>query len=180
MWQRLVFLASLITVLSISALGQSPLSTPPDGISAEKATPNSKPMFDGRPGEEIRAKRLVRLAEKEHRENLERARDVARLSAELKDALATANGLGPADKKKLEKVEKLTRRVRSEAGGSDSEVTLDKYPVDLKSAFARLVDVSEEMRKEVEKTPRQIVSTSVIERANQILEIIQYARKWAQ
>jgi len=128
----------------------------------------------------MRAKRMLRLAEKEHRENLERARDVARLCAELKDTLATAHGLGPADKKKLEKVEKLTRRVRSEAGGSDSEVTLDKYPVDLESAFARLADVSEEMRKEVEKTPRQVVSASVIDRANQLLEIIHYARKWAQ
>src|SRR6185436_11205415 len=100
---------------------------------------------------------------------------VAKLSAELKDAMARANGLGPEDKKKLEKVEKLTRKVRSEAGGSDSEVTLEKYPVDLKSAFVRLADVSEEMRKEVEKTPRQVVSASVIDRANQILEIIEYA-----
>lgn len=183
MWQRLLFLASLIAALSICAVGQTPVPMPPDGMSAEKSSPNSpssKSVFDNQPGAEMRAKRLLRLAEKEHLENLERARSVARLSAELKDAVARANGLGPDDKKKLEKVEKLTRKVRSEAGGSDSEVTLEKYPVDLESAFVRLADVSEEMRKEVEKTPRQVVSTSVIDRANQILEIIQCARKWAQ
>ncbi|MDX6612006.1 MAG: hypothetical protein QOD75_1192 [Blastocatellia bacterium] len=180
MSQRLFFLASFIIVLSISAAGQSQMPAPPDAVSADKSSPNSKSIFEGLPGEEMRAKRTLRLAEKEHLENLERARDVAKLSSEIKDAFAAANNLGPAEKKKLEKVEKLTRRVRSEAGGSDNEVTLDKYPVDLESALGRLADVSAEMRKEVEKTPRQVVSTSVIDRANQILEIVQYARRWAQ
>jgi hypothetical protein len=70
--------------------------------------------------------------------------------------------------------------VRSEAGGSDSEVTLDRVPVDLESAILRLADASEELRKEVEKTPRKVVSTCVIERANQILEILHYARRFLQ
>jgi len=178
--QRILFLALFMTMLSASAAGQSQLPTPPEAVNAEKSSPNSKSIFDGLPGEEMRAKRTLRLAEKEHQENLERARDVAKLSAELKDTFAAVRNLGPGEKKKLEKVEKLTRRVRSEAGGSDNEVTLDKYPVDLESALGRLADVSAEMRKEVEKTPRQVVSTSVIDRANQILEIVQYARKWAQ
>jgi hypothetical protein len=176
----LLFLALLATLLSASAFGQTPLPGPPDGMGADHAAPNSKSIFNGLPGEEMRAKRVLKLAEKEHLENLERAREAAKLSGELKDALAAAKGLGAADRKKLEKVEKLTRRVRSEAGGSDSEVTLEKYPVDLESALRRLADVSDEMRKEVEKTPRQVVSASVIDRANQILEIIQYARKWSQ
>ena len=180
MSKRLLFLALFLIVLAVPVAGQSLPPTPPEAVSADKSSPNSKSIFDGMPGEEMRAKRTLRLAEKEHLENLERARDVAKLSSELKDAFATTRGLGPTEKKKLEKVEKLTRRVRSEAGGSDNEVTLEEYPVDLESALSRLADISAEMRKEVEKTPRQVVSTSVIDRANQILEIVQYARRWAQ
>lgn len=180
MWQRLPFMASLIALLSVSVLGQSPLPSPSDSVSAEKSSPNSKSIFDGMPGEEMRAKRMLKIAEKEHAENLERAREVAKISAELKSDFAATKTFSPEDKKKLDKVEKLTRRVRSEAGGSDSEVALDKYPSDLQSAWTRLAEVSDQMRKEVEKTPRQVVSASVIDHANQILEIIQYARRLSQ
>jgi len=175
--QRLLLLSVLIALLSVSAAAQ--IRPAPSDIGADKSSPDSKSVFETTPGEEMHVRRLLKLAEKDYQENVERAREVARISNELKDS-AKAVTLGFAEKKKLEKLEKLTRRVRSEAGGSDSEVTLDRIPVDLESTILRLVDASEEMRKEVEKTPRQVVSTSVIDRANQILEILQFARKFIQ
>ncbi|MEA2207034.1 MAG: hypothetical protein QOE77_3810 [Blastocatellia bacterium] len=177
MLARLFLIALLTTLFAVSALSQTSRPPVPDIVSAEKSSPDSKNVFESAPGEEMHARRLVKMAEKEHKETVERAREVARLSSELKNGSAKP-ALGSDDKKKLEKLEKLTRRVRSEAGGSDSEVTLDRIPLDLESAFSRLADASEEMRKEVEKTPRQVVSTCVIDRANQILEILQYARRF--
>jgi hypothetical protein len=43
-------------------------------------------------------------------------------------------------------------------------------------ALKRLSEASTELRKAVEKTPRQVVSATVIERANEILEIIRFIR----
>ena len=53
-------------------------------------------------------------------------------------------------------------------------------PVKKGHATTAIADVSDRVRKEVEKTPRQVVSACVIERANQLLEVIQYARRFSQ
>jgi hypothetical protein len=179
---RILLLALFTALFWVSAMGQSSLPpNPNEAMGADKPSPNSKSVFDGSsPAEEMHMRRAIKLAEKDHLENLGRAREAAKISAELKTTFATARVLSTADQKKLEKLEKLTRRIRSEAGGSDSEVTLDQIPRDLESALGTIADVSDQMRKEVEKTPRQVVSACVIERVNQLLQVIQYARRFSQ
>jgi hypothetical protein len=51
-------------------------------------------------------------------------------------------------------------------------VTLENPPTQIGPALARLAEISDKVRKGVEKTPRQVISASVIERANEVLEII--------
>jgi hypothetical protein len=87
-----------------------------------------------------------------------------------------AKSLGHPDLKKLDRMEKLTRRIRSEAGGSDGEGSADTQVLHFDNAIARLRDVAEALRKGVEKTPRQVVSATVIERANELLSIIRFVR----
>lgn len=127
---------------------------------------------------EMRARRDIKVAEKEHQENLERAVEVAKLGSELRDTYAQTKSFVRTDLKKLERLEKLTRKIRSEAGGSDDrDATLEKVPAQLEPAISRLAEVSEEVRKGVEKTPRQVISASVIERANELLDLIAYIRQ---
>jgi hypothetical protein len=133
----------------------------------------------GSPEEEMLARRDVRVAEKEHQENLERAREAAQLSTEIRDSFLHNKALGRAEEKKLERLEKLTRKIRSEAGGSDGEVTLEDVPTQMEPALVRMAEVTDKMRKVVEKTPRQVISAATIERANELLEIIRYVRKFA-
>lgn len=126
---------------------------------------------------EMRARRDIKAAEKEHQENLDRAQQAAQLSDELRDAYRQNKSLGREDLKKLERLEKITRRIRSEAGGSDDrDNSLEKVPTQMETALSRLAEVSEVMRKGVEKTPRQVISAPVIERANELLDIIAYIR----
>lgn len=126
---------------------------------------------------EMRARRDLKAAEKEHKENLSRAQEAAQLGTELRDTYASYKSLGRVELKKLERLEKLTRKIRSEAGGSDDrDMSMEKVPAQLESALSRLAEVSVEMRKGVEKTPRQVISASVIERANEMLDIITYIR----
>lgn len=124
-------------------------------------------------------RREMKYAEKEYRENLERAREAAKLGTELRDAYASKKLLGPNDLKKLERLEKITRRIRSEAGGSEGEVTLKEVPQKLETALEQTADLAEEIHKGVEKTPRLVVSTVVIERANELLEVLRYVRGFA-
>jgi hypothetical protein len=130
----------------------------------------------GSPAREMRARLEVERSEKLRRENLERAREVAQLGTELRDAFNNHKALERAEIKKLERLEKLTRRIRSEAGGSDDEEPLEEAPHGLDVALTRIAELSVELRKGVEKTPRQVISASVIEQANQLLELISFVR----
>jgi DNA repair ATPase RecN len=133
-------------------------------------------IMTGTPEAEMMARRDIRAAEKEEMENLERAREAAQLSAEIRTTFLKNQLLGRTEMKKLDRLEKLTRRIREYAGGSEAEVTLENVPQQLEPALGQLSEYTEAMRKAVEKTPRQVVSASVIERTNELLELIRYVR----
>lgn len=126
--------------------------------------------------EEMRAKWEIKYAEKERLENLDRAREAAQLGAEIFNSYSSNQSLSAIEKKKLDRLEKVTRRIRSQAGGSDGDDSDDKMPNQLEPALKRLSEAATEMRKAVEKTPRQVVSATVIETANEILDIIRFVR----
>jgi hypothetical protein len=132
----------------------------------------------GTPEEEMTARREIKAAEKNRQENLERAREAAQLGSEINNAFIKNQTLGRTEIKKLERLEKLTRRIRSETGGSDGDVTIENPPQKLESALSRLAELSEAMRKGVEKTPRQVISAYVIERTNEVLEILRFVRSF--
>ena len=180
---RVLFLLAVITSLNGVAQGQTtgksarPLADPKDPMSSEQG--DSK-ITIGSPEAEMLARRDVKTAEKEHQENRERAREAAQLSTEIRDSYLHNKALGRNEVKRLERLEKITRKIRSEAGGSDGEVTLENVSSQVEPMLARLVDASDKIRKTLEKTPRQVVSAAVIDRANEILEIIRYVRAHAQ
>lgn len=130
--------------------------------------------------EEMRVRWEIKYAEKTRLENLERAREAAQLGSELHNAYARAQVFSQAEKKKLDRLEKVTRKIRSMAGGTDGDVTIENMPSQIEPALKRLAELSDELRKAVEKTPRHVVSASVIERANEVLEVIRYLRSWTR
>lgn len=129
--------------------------------------------------EEIRAKREIKMAEKDHQENLNRAREIGEIGKQLKD---TYSGKATLDRdcfKKIERLEKLTKKIRSEAGGNDEELSFPR-PSDLPSTIKQIAEASETLSKDVQNTPRRVVSASVITRANVLLELIRIARTIAR
>jgi len=147
----------------------------PPKISADKSNPDdTSPLTTFE--EEMRAKRLIKLAEKEHEENLKRAREISQLSQDLSNALKTRSTLGRDDTKKLERLEKLTKKIRDEAGGESDDVQIVNAPSDVSSAVTQIAENAELLSKDVQKTPRQIVSTTVIDRANVLLQLLKILR----
>jgi len=126
--------------------------------------------------EEMRIKRLISFAQKEHKENLDRAQQLSRLGAEIDTTFKQKNQLERADFKKLDKLEKLTKSIRGAAGGSDDSCDVEKFPSDLPSVISKMAEMAVALKDEVEKTPRRVVSTVVIDQANVLLELIRRAR----
>lgn len=186
---RTLLLLALVTVFISAAQAQGvetvrPAQPSKESVSAEKGAnrpdrPDPKIMI-GSPEAEMMARQELRIAEKDYKDNVERAREAAQLSTELRDAYLHNKAFGRNEGKKLERLEKLARKIRSEAGGSDGEATLENVPAEMETALTRLTEVTDKMRKGVEKTPRQVVSAGVIERANELLEIIRYIRTFTR
>lgn len=130
--------------------------------------------------EEMRYRAMVRHEENSHKEMVERAEEVEQIGASLRAAFTQNQALGRDELKKLERMEKLARKIRGNAGGSDDEEKLKDPPAKLDAAVTRLAEVSEKLHKSVQKTTRLVVSASVIESANELLELIQHIRTFSQ
>jgi hypothetical protein len=170
----IVFCASVAFAQNPAPAPPRPSPTPPprpvDGT-FNKPDPTPLTTFE----EEIRAKREIKLAEKDHQENLNRAKEIGEIGKQLKDSYSGKATLDRDCFKKIERLEKLTKKIRSEAGGDDEELSFPR-PSDLPSAMKQIAEASESLSKEVQNTPRRVVSASVITHANVLLELIKIAR----
>lgn len=129
------------------------------------------------PGREEMLKNLeVKRRELAYKENIDRAKESAELGAEIRQAYERAKTLGSAEQKKLGRMEKLARTIREDAGGDDDKEGLKEVPTDPAASFVQLQKLSEELQTKVEKTPRHVVSTSVINTANRLLGLIRHIR----
>jgi hypothetical protein len=173
---RTLLFLSILTAGAISIQAQARPATQSDPMSAENSRPDSPKGDLGTPEDEMRARNEIKIAEKERQENLERAREAAQLGAEVRDGFLKTKTINATEIKKLERLEKLARRIRSRAGGEDDDEPLNNVPASLEPALTRLANTSEALYKGVEKTPRMVISTTVIERANELLEIIRFIR----
>ena len=167
----------LCVVVSVaqSSSKVSPTPPPPPDITADKRlgeNPGPLTTFE----EELRAKRAIKLAEKEHEDNLNRAKEISQLGQSLKNDLKDRSGLDREDTKKIDRLEKLTKKIRGEAGGEDDDVQIAAPPADVPTAVSQIADNAEQLSKDVQKTPRQVVSAAVIDRANVLLQLVKILR----
>lgn len=169
----LVSLLSCFAAPSRAQTSQSPSQTP-SILPADK----DKPTGDTPAGieEDMRARRALKLAEKEYQQNLGRARDLSALGEAVNAAYKQKTQLGPEDFKKLEKAEKLAKAIRSAAGGSEDDSEIEKPPRDLTGALCMLAEVAASLKNNVEKTPKHVISAAVIDEANVILELTRIVR----
>lgn len=112
----------------------------------------------------------------EYKEHLARAKENAQLAAELQETYSRQKTLQAPELKKLSRMEKLARQIRSRAGGEENKDELKEAPQQIETALERLAKVSTELQKKVEKTPKQVISTAIIQRANEVVELVKYIR----
>jgi Mg/Co/Ni transporter MgtE len=124
---------------------------------------------------EMRAKLALSRDKKLYDENLARAKETSEIASQLLESYHAKKSLSSEDQKKLERIEKLVRRVRNEAGGTETDIESEVSPV-METAMKSVADMAEELRKEVEKTPRHVISTAVIDQANKLIGLIQHVR----
>jgi hypothetical protein len=171
----LVILGIVVTFLTPVTAQRNPLNQKQTSIDGDKGGDDPPRPF-AELEEEMRAKRAIKFAEKEYQENLDRARDLSQLGTSIVASFKQKKELDREDVRKLEKVEKLAKGIRSAAGGSEDDVEMDKPPRDLASAVSMLGELSKSLKEKVEKTPKHVISAAVIDEANVLLELIRIVR----
>ena len=125
----------------------------------------------------MRARVALKAEKKEYEDNLARAREAAELGTQISEEYGARQTVDAEEAKKLERLEKLARKIRSEAGGSGLDEDYENPPRTLDSAIKRVKELATALQKDVEKTPRHVVSAAVIDHANDLLGVIQNLRK---
>jgi hypothetical protein len=172
---KLVFLLALVASCS-SALAQTRNPNPNMSVGADKSSSNEEGQSANPMADEMRVKREIRYAEREHKQNLDRAQELSELGKDLSLSFRKKQSLDRDDLKKLERLEKLANKIRNEAGGEDDAQPVEKKPNDLAEAIDCIAKVSASLNEKVQQTPRRVVSASTINKANVLLELIRIAR----
>jgi hypothetical protein len=179
---RSMLAATLIFIGAQCARGQTPLpnSNPlPDASSNGRDKDKDKDdIHYGSPEAEMRAKLIIKEEKKRYDEHVERAREVFQLADQVSKSFETRKEFSSDDQKKLERMEKLTKRIRNDAGGSesDNDVDVKDIPPAMVDLIKRAADWADQLKELVEKTPRQVVSAAVIDQANKLLGLVQHIR----
>ena len=69
----------------------------------------------------MKARSILKAEKKQYDENVARAREAALLATQLVDAYQSRKTFSSEDSKKFERLEKLTKKIRNEAGGSETD-----------------------------------------------------------
>jgi hypothetical protein len=130
----------------------------------------------GSPEAEMLRRAEIRHEEQTHREMVERADEAAQIGDEILASYKRNNSLTRDDLKKLERLEKLARKIRSGVGGSDADKEQPESPGMIEGAVTKLAELSGALKKSVLKTSRLVISAAVIERSNEIIELVRHIR----
>jgi len=171
---RVVALISFLICFAVLSVAQTSQQQTPLTPPADK----DKPVGDTPAAieEDMRARRALKLAEKEYQQNLGRARDLSVLAEAVNASYKEKTQLGPEEFKKLEKAEKLAKSIRSAAGGSEDDSEIEQPPKDLTGALCMFAELTASLKSNVEKTPKHVISATVIDQANVILELTRIVR----
>jgi hypothetical protein len=124
----------------------------------------------------MKARSVLKAEKKQYDENVARARDASELGHQLSEAFEAKKMMGSDDVKKLDRLEKLTKKIRNEAGGSDTNPDVKDIPAIMAAAVKQIAELADDLRTLVEKTPRHVISASVIDQANKLLGLIQHVK----
>ena len=172
MFRVSILAAAFVAALSGTAFGQPSTAKQKEPPAQREREP---PRF-GAPAEEMLQRAAIRHEEEVHREMVERADEAAQLSEHILASFKTNNSLSRDDLKRLERLEKLARKIRGGAGGSDDDKELHDPPGRIEGAVTRLAELSGDLKKSVSKTSRLVISAGVIERSNEMIELIRHIR----
>jgi membrane-associated HD superfamily phosphohydrolase len=124
---------------------------------------------------ETLAKWKIKEEKKEFDELLKRGDEAEKLIVELSKTYQETQKLSSEDFKKVERLEKLVKKIRSEVGAEDDDEA-DNSPKDVVDAIKMLSQNAENLVKELKKTTRHSISVVLVETSNAMLKLVRFIK----
>ena len=132
---------------------------------------------------ETLAKQRIERDKKDYEELLNRCQEAIKISDELEKSFTDSNQLTVEDSKKLDRLEKLVKKIRGELGGDDEgeqtekdEANKEEKPSTMVSAFKTLQSSASQLFNEIKKSTRYSVSVIAIQTSNVLLKLVKFIR----
>jgi hypothetical protein len=126
------------------------------------------------------AKMCIEQQKKEYAEMLKRGEEALKLSEDLEKAFAANNSLSAEDRKKLERLEKIVKKIRGDLGGGDDDKEVetgeDNSPLSMSNAFKVLQENTVKLVDELKKATRHTISAVAIHSSNVLLKVVKFLR----
>ncbi len=125
------------------------------------------------------AKQRIDREKKDFDEMLERGEEVLKITGQLEKSFAEKNQFSAEDRKKLERLEKVVKKIRNEMGGGgdggdDDEIAAQ--PLSTADALESLKNGTTNLLDELKKTSRYSVSVIAVQTSNTLLRVVQFLR----
>lgn len=134
-------------------------------------------------------KQRIEREKKDYQEMIERGEEALKISDELEKSVAQTSKLSSQDQAKLERLEKIVKKIRKELGGDDDgeksavvpestneETELDEKPSTVMSAIKKLQSNAAKLVEELKKTSRFSISAIAIQSSNALLKIVKFVQ----
>ena len=156
---------------------------------AQSNSDNRTSVFDGpekdEPPKSLKeqlVKMQIQKEKKDHGEMVARAEETFKLSTELETSYAERGALTNKDVAKLERVEKLVKKIRSDLGGNEDDSSDEESLIQrndksfLAAAIDSLKSTTSTLLAELKKTSRFTISAAAITTSNTLLRITRILR----
>ena len=169
-FSRFIFVAALLTLTVICANAQN---------EADSGSPNNRSInkedFPNGVKESL-AKDRIEREKKDYEELLQNGEEAAKLSDSLEKSFAESNKLSSEDQKKLDRLEKLAKKIHRELGSESEDTDDDKTPASMLDALQFLKTSTSNLIDELKKTTRYSVSVVAIQNSNAFLRVVRFIR----
>jgi len=174
MLYKFISLIFAATFLSLAIVGVNAQTDTTDA-----STPSGKSNKEDYPKgiKESLAKSRIEREKKDYQKLLQNGEEAVKLSESLKNTFTESNQFSAEDRKKLDRLEKLAKKIRRELGANESdEADDDEKPSSMLNAFNILQTSTGRLVEELKKTTRYSVSVVAIQSSNAFLKVIKFIR----
>jgi membrane-associated HD superfamily phosphohydrolase len=122
------------------------------------------------------AKMQMKEEEENYKELIKRGEEAAQLSEEISKSYEEHKKLSSDDQKKLEKLEKVVKRIRRDLGAENDDKEEEDKPSSVSYTLNTIKEKTSNLLAELKKASRYSISVVAVESSNRVFKLVRFLR----